>query len=126
MEFSPVVLAHLVTALGALVVGGIALGLRKGTQLHRLFGRVWVGLMVSTALISFGIKTHGHYSWIHLLSVVALAGVTAAIFAVVRGNIRAHRRGMLATYISLVIAGTFALLPNRQLGHLVWHAVGLA
>jgi hypothetical protein len=24
-----------------------------------------------------------------------------------------------------VIAGSFALMPNRRLGYLVWHAVGL-
>ncbi|HVL76001.1 MAG TPA: DUF2306 domain-containing protein [Noviherbaspirillum sp.] len=126
MEFSPVILAHIYTALGAVVFGGATLALRKGTRLHRVLGRIWVGLMVSTALISFGIKTSGHFSAIHILSVVTLAGVSAAVFAAARGRIRAHRAGMTATYAGLVIAGAFTLLPGRLLGDLVWGALGIA
>lgn len=125
MEFTPLILAHIGTAAGALVFGGITLGLRKGTSTHRLFGRLWVVLMTSTALISFGIRSSGHFSAIHLLSVTALVGLAAAIYAVMRGNIKAHRRGMTSTYISLVVAGAFTLLPGRRLGDLLWNTVSL-
>jgi uncharacterized membrane protein len=125
MAFTPVILAHLFTALGALVVGGIALALRKGSALHKAFGRIWVGLMLSTTLISFGIQRSGSFSPIHILSVVTLVGVSAAVFAAMRGRIKAHRRGMLATYISLAVTGAFALLPGRLLGNAVLGSVGL-
>lgn len=125
MEFTPLILVHIATAAGALLFGGITLVMRKGTHTHRLFGRLWVSLMVVTALVSFGIRVSGHFSWIHLLSVGTLIGLAASIYAVIRGNISAHRRGMVSTYIGLAIAGAFTLLPGRRLGAMLWSAVGL-
>jgi uncharacterized membrane protein len=125
MALTPIVLTHAIAAGSAVVVGGTALAARKGTSQHRLLGRTWVVLMLIAVITSFAIKTHGHYSWIHILSIVALTSLAASIFAVVRGNIRAHQRGMRGLYVSLVVAGIFTLLPGRQLGYLVWHAVGL-
>lgn len=126
MEFTPIILIHVLAALGALVIGGITLMLRKGTLSHRLLGRAWVALMLTTALASFGIKTSGHFSWIHLLSVGTVFALAASVYAAIKGRIRSHRRGMTATYVSLAIAGAFTLLPGRRLGYLVWHAAGLA
>ncbi|WP_334190054.1 DUF2306 domain-containing protein, partial [Noviherbaspirillum sp.] len=111
--------------LAAVALGGATLLMKKGTRLHRLFGRTWVALMLGAAIISFWIRRNGDFSPIHLLSIAVIVGVSMAIYAVMRGNIRAHRRGMMATYISLVIAGAFTLLPQRRLGYLVWHSVGL-
>lgn len=125
MEFTPVILIHMFAAIAAIVLGGIALTMQKGTPMHRLFGRLWVMLMLVTALVSFGIRTSGHFSWIHLLSVGVLVGLSATVFAAMTGRIRAHRRGMVNTYIGLVIAGAFTFLPARRLGHLVWHALGV-
>jgi uncharacterized membrane protein len=125
MAFTPIILTHVLAASSAVFVGGAALLSKKGTPLHRLLGRGWVILMLIAVLSSFGIKTHGHYSWIHLLSIIAIAGLAGSIYAVAKGNIRAHQRGMRSLYISLVVAGTFTLLPQRLLGHLVWQSVGL-
>lgn len=125
LEFTPLILIHLFTALGAIVLGGVTLTMRKGTPLHRLFGRLWVGLMSTTALVSFGIQRNGHFSPVHLLSVLVLVAVSASIYAAAKGRINAHRKGMTRTYISLVIAGLFAFAPVRRLGYVVWHAVGL-
>jgi len=125
MELTPVIIAHVATAAAALVFGAVTLGLRKGTAAHRLFGRMWVALMATTALVSFGIRTSGHFSWIHLLSVATLAGLAGSIYAVLRGNIKAHRRGMVSAYIGLAVAGAFTLLPGRRLGYALWHAVGI-
>ena len=99
MEFTPLILVHTAAALGA--------------------------LMLVTAIVSFSIRTTGNFSPIHILSVAAIAGIGMSIYAVVHGRIAAHRRGMLSVYVSLVIAGAFTLLPDRRLGQLVWHAVGL-
>lgn len=125
MAFTPIILTHVVAAASAVAVGGAALLSKKGTTLHRLLGRSWVILMLIAVLSSFGIKTHGHYSWIHLLSIITIAGLAGSIFAVAKGNIHAHQRSMRSLYIGLVIAGTFTLLPQRLLGHLVWQSVGL-
>jgi uncharacterized membrane protein len=125
MEFTPVIVVHLVTAVAAVAIGGAMLAMRKGTRMHRLLGRTWVGLMLTTALVSFGIRHGGHFSWIHLLSVLTLVGLASAVYAVMKGRIAVHRRAMVGVYSGLVIAGSFALLPGRRLGYLVWHAVGL-
>jgi uncharacterized membrane protein len=124
--FTPIILMHVATAVGAVAIGGVTLAMKKGTRLHRIGGRTWVALMVVTALLSFGIKTNGHFSWIHLISIGTLVAVTMGIVAVLRGNLRAHRRSMTLTYIGLCIAGAFTLLPHRILGQIVWQGIGLA
>ncbi len=126
MQFTPVIIAHIASASGALVFGAVTLSLRKGTRLHRMLGRTWVTLMALTALVSFWIKSTGHFSWIHLLSVWTLLALAGSIYAVIRGNVRAHRRGMISAYAGLAIAAVFTLLPGRRLGALLWGTVGLA
>lgn len=124
MTFTPIILTHLSAALLSVALGGAMLVMRKGTRLHRLGGRAWVGLMLVTALLSFGIRTSGTFSWIHL-SLYTLFSIGMALYAVRRHDIPNHRRWMRGTYIGLVIAGLFTLLPQRRLGYLVWHGVGL-
>ena len=125
MYFTPVVLIHLLAALGAVLIGGMMFALKKGTTLHRLLGRTWMILMLVAVLVSFGIKTNGHYSWIHLLSAWFLVVIFMALLSIYRRNIVAHRIWVTGGYIGLVAAGAFTLLPNRLLGHLVWQTVGL-
>lgn len=125
MEFTPIIIAHIAAAAGALVFGAITLTMRKGTPRHKLFGRIWVILMAATALVSFGIRANGTFSWIHLLSVWTLVALAASLYAIIRGNVKAHRHGMISAYVGLGIAGAFTLLPGRRLGALLWTAVGL-
>jgi uncharacterized membrane protein len=126
MQFTAVIVAHVAAALGAVVIGGITLFLRKGTAVHRLFGRLWVLLMLIAALVSFAIRSSGRLSWIHLLSVWILITLGMALYTIiVKRNINAHKRWMTNGYIGLVTAAVIALLPARLLGHLVWQTVGL-
>ena len=125
MLFTPLILIHTAAALLAVLLGGATLAMRKGTRLHKILGRTWVVAMLTTAIVSFWIQRSGNFSPIHILSVAALAGLGLSIFAVMHGRINAHRRGMLAVYVSLVMAGIFTLLPQRRLGYLVWSAAGL-
>jgi uncharacterized membrane protein len=125
MNFSPVILIHLATATASVVVGGAMFLMKKGTAQHRMSGRLWVVLMAVTALVSFAIQSRGHFSWIHLLSIVVLVMLVRAILAVRNRNIRLHQRLVTGTYIGLLIAGMFALAPWRRLGYLVWHAASL-
>jgi uncharacterized membrane protein len=126
MEFTPIILTHVLAATGALLIGGLALLVKKGSTAHRIFGHLWVVLIVLAALVSFGIQRSGHFSAIHLLSVLMLVAVTASVYAAAKGRIQAHRRGMRGAYVSLAIAGLFTLLPGRRMGDLVWNAIGLA
>lgn len=126
-SLAPAVLVHLVFASTALVLGPVALWARKGSHGHRAFGYAWVTAMIGAALSAFFIRSNGHVQWagfspIHILAVVALVGVSAAIYAIVERNITLHRKIMQRTYLAACVgAGAFTLLPGRYLGDLLWH-----
>jgi uncharacterized membrane protein len=116
----PTVLIHAFTATAALIIGAAVLFLQKGTRLHRRLGVTWAALMMVAAALSFTITglNPGHFSAIHILSVVTLITVPYAIWRRRRGDIRAHAIAMVSNYFGLVIAGAFTLAPGR-----VMHAV---
>jgi uncharacterized membrane protein len=130
MSLTPAVAIHLTAALGALVIGPVALWARRSRQqrprLHRAFGYTWVTLMVVTAISALFI--HGGrmpniqgFSPIHLLVPLTLAGLARSFYKLSIGDIRAHRKLMLILYFgACVTAGVFTLLPSRYLGQLVW------
>lgn len=126
-SLAPAVLVHLVFASIALVLGPVALWARKGSHGHRAVGYAWVTAMIGAALSAFFIRSKGTFQWagfspIHILAVVTLVGVSAAIVAVIKRNISAHRKTMQRTYFAgCVGAGLFTLLPGRYLGDLLWH-----
>ena len=132
-SLSPAIVVHLVLAAGALVLGPVALRLRKGSRGHRAIGYAWVTLMVGAALSSvfirdFRLPNLFGYTPIHILTVMTLAGVGAALYAIARRNVESHRKGMWRAYLAgCVGAGSFALMPGRYLGDLLWHhTLGLA
>ena len=107
---------HVGTVLPALPLGAYILLRRKGGALHRMLGRIWAGLMVTTAISSFWLQEAGHLSFIHIFSVVTLISVPLAVFWIRRGDVARHRRAMTNAYIGLVVAGLFAFAPGRLLG----------
>lgn len=123
----PAVLVHLAFASAALLLGPAALWARKGSRGHRGLGYAWVTVMVGTALSAFFIRSSGRVQWhgfslIHLLAVVTLVGVTAAIVAIAQRKVELHRKVMQRTYLGACLgAGLFTLLPGRYLGDLLWH-----
>lgn len=108
---------HLVSVIPAIPVGAYVLLRRKGDRLHRMLGRAWAGMMMAAALSSFGLHgLTGGLSWIHLLSILVLVSIPRGVFQAIRHDIKAHRRTMALTYMGLVGAGVFTLLPGRLLG----------
>ena len=115
-NLSTAVVFHLVTATPAMLLGAFVLWRKKGTVLHKFLGRLWVALMLMTAVGSFGIKSSGQFSWIHILSVVTIVSVIAGLIAI-RGHRREmHRRCMRGAYSGLMIAFVFTLAPTRLVG----------
>lgn len=87
-----------------------------------MLGRVWVGLMLSAALSSFGLHgLTGGFSWIHLLSILTLVTVPRGVWQAIRHDIRAHRRTMTRTYLGLLSAGVFTFMPGRLLFAWLWN-----
>ena len=108
---------HLLSVIPAIPLGGYVLLRRKGDRLHRLLGRLWGVTMMIAAMSSFGLHgLTGGFSWIHILSVLVVIMIPRGVFQAMRGHIAAHRRTMTLTYLGLVAAGLFTLVPGRLLG----------
>ncbi|MGB7335607.1 MAG: DUF2306 domain-containing protein [Salaquimonas sp.] len=114
---TPAIQIHMVAAVGALVLGAIVLWKKKGNRVHKLNGRIWVALMMVTALSGFfihEIKVWGNFSPIHIFSIVTPISLLFAIYEARKGDIDGHQRTMKATYIGgMLIAGGFTFLPGR-------------
>lgn len=122
---TPTVVIHLTAITAATVLGPVALWARKGTRAHRAAGYAWVTLMLVAATASLFIRHPGSgwhgFSWIHLLSVATFLLLGRSMWSVAHGRIREHRRTMQGLYIGgSLVAGAFALSPDRLLGTLLW------
>ena len=111
---------HLATVVPCFLMGAWLLVRRKGTPLHRRLGRVYAGLILVTAVVALvmpaevGPRILGHFGFLHLFSVLVLAGVPYAVYNIRRGNVDGHRYPMVGVYIGgILIAGTFAFMPGR-------------
>ena len=115
---------HALAAMVAIILGGIQLAMKKGGALHRLLGRLWVGLMAVVAGSSFfihEIKLWGLYSPIHVLSLWTLFSLGLAIYFVRVGKIKRHQQVMIALYgFALILTGFFTLLPGRVMHQVVF------
>ena len=112
---------HLVGALIALPLGAYVLWRPKGTPAHKALGRTWVAVMMVVAISSYWLRTlSGGFSFIHLLSVLTIVALPLGIMQARKGNIPAHLRAMRGVYIGLVVAGLFALAPQRTLGGMLF------
>ena len=108
---------HAIMAIIAIILGGIQLSMKKGGTIHKLLGRIWVGIMMFVAISSFfihEIKLWGAYSPIHLLSLWTIFILGLAIYYVRIGNIKRHKQTMVTLYFfALIVAGFFTLMPGR-------------
>ena len=108
---------HAIMAIIAIILGGIQLSMKKGGAIHKLLGRIWVGLMLIVAITSFFIhetKMWGDYSPIHLLSLLTIFTLGVGIYYVRVGNVKRHKQTMIALYFfALIVAGFFTLYPGR-------------
>jgi uncharacterized membrane protein len=114
------ILLHIAAALAAVFLGAVVLYRPKGKAVHRVMGRVWVGLMLVVAVGSFFIQARDRLSLIDILSVVIILSMASAVYAARHNNIHSHKISMRISYASLCIAGLFTLLPYRMLGQLVF------
>lgn len=122
---SPAVAIHLFFATLALGLGAIMLTRAKGTQSHRRLGWLWVVAMSIVAISSLWIPRFLTLSWIHGFTILTAVSLPSAILAIRHGRIRAHRAGMIGTYIGLVGAGLGALEPGRLIGGTLLSGLGL-
>lgn len=114
---------HLITVMPALLIGTYIMLQPKGTPPHRLLGKIYMSLLMITAIASFflqaqvGPKLFNHFGYIHLLSVLTVYAVPMAYITARQRKIKRHKRLMALTYAgAIVLAALFALLtPGRVL-----------
>jgi uncharacterized membrane protein len=119
--------SHLLTVVPCVFIGGYLLAVRKGTPIHRALGKIYMVLMMITAIITIfmpayvGPQLFNHFGWIHLFTLLTLWTVPTAYLAVRKGNIKAHKRKMVLLYVgALVIAGGFTFVPGRYMHELFY------
>ncbi|MGF1770636.1 DUF2306 domain-containing protein [Enterovibrio makurazakiensis] len=113
---------HLATAVASFCIGTYLLVRRKGSPAHRQLGKVYMLLMMVTAVSTLfipaqvGPQVFYHFGYIHILSVITLYTVPEAFFAIRKGDIKKHRNAMVILYVmALLVAGAFAFMPGRLL-----------
>ena len=120
MTYMQLTYLHLGTLSPAFVIGTYLLLNRKGTPAHRLLGKIYMVLMLFTAIVTLfmeaivGPQFLNHFGYIHLLSLFVIYTVPTAYTAIRAGNIAVHRRKMIGLYVgALLVAGGFTLTPGR-------------
>lgn len=110
---------HLITIALILAITPVMMLRPRGDTYHRWLGWTWCILMFLTALASIEIRliNNGSFSFIHILTVVALISVPVAIISARRHDIRRHRSHLRGFIIgALILAGVFSFPFNRLLG----------
>lgn len=120
--YASLMYAHLVTVIPCVFLGGYLLILQKGTRLHRLLGKIYMILMMITAIITIfmpamvGPQLFNHFGWIHLFTLLTLWTVPTAYLAIRKGKVKRHQRKMVLLFFgALVIAGGFTFVPGRYM-----------
>jgi uncharacterized membrane protein len=119
---------HAFAALSSFALGIFQLTAPKGTVRHRITGWIWVGLMSTVVVTSFGIhdmRTWGVWSPIHLLSMFTAVMLPLGVLHARRHRVKQHRATMIGLFAgALIVAGIFTLWPGRIMHDVVFGSVG--
>ena len=122
MSYETLMFIHLYSVVPSFVLGTLNLILRKGTNLHKTLGRIYMILMLFTAVVTLFMKAHvgpvflNHFGYIHLFSVLTIYTIPTAYTAIRRGDVKVHKRKMILLYFgALIIAGGFTFFLGRYL-----------
>ncbi len=128
MNYDLLMYFHLATVVPCFVIGTVLLLIKKGTGIHKNCGRIYMVLMLVTAVITLFMPAHvgpkilNHFGWIHSFSILTIYTVPTAYFAVKRGNIKTHKRKMVLLYFgAIILAGGFTFVPGRYLNELFFN-----
>ncbi|MBV1775492.1 DUF2306 domain-containing protein [Burkholderiaceae bacterium DAT-1] len=111
--------AHIVCAIVSLVIGPIVLWRKKGDRMHKLLGRVWVAGMYGLSLTGIPMWLEHKSGPLIIFSIITLISLTLALRAAFKRDIRTHLRFMLGSYIGLLVALVFAMIPGRVVANWV-------
>ena len=113
---------HLATIAPCFLIAAWLLARRKGTPAHKLLGRIYMVLISFSSVVAaampaaIGPRLWNHFGFIHLFCVLVFVSVPYAVWAIRRGNVKAHGYTMVGLFLGgVVIAGAFAFGPGRLL-----------
>jgi len=122
MTYLQLAYLHLGTVFPAFLIGTFLLLNRKGTPAHKVLGKIYMSLMLVTAIVTLFMSARvgptllGHFGFIHLFSFLVFYLVPTAYLALRGGNIKKHRDSMIGLYVGgILIAGGFTFVPGRLL-----------
>jgi uncharacterized membrane protein len=124
LDASLAIKIHVAAVVPAAILGAYLLMRRKGTPVHRLLGKIWLVLMVITALSSCFIHELNMFygfSPIHFISIYVLFASWRAFSAARGHDIARHRKAVTGLYFGGIgIAGLFTLVPGRIMSKVVF------
>lgn len=122
MNYFDLMYLHLGTVVPSFIIGTILLVIKKGNKTHVNLGRVYMILMMITAIITLfmpaqvGPTVLNRFGWIHSFSFLTIYTVPTAYVAIKKGNVKAHKRKMILLYFgAIILAGGFTFMPGRYL-----------
>jgi uncharacterized membrane protein len=129
MGYHELMFLHLATVVPSFFIGTALLFMKKGTNIHKKLGRVYMVLMLLTAFTTLFMPAHvgprliNHFGWIHSFSLLTIVSVPRAYYTAKIGNIKSHKIAMISLYFgAIIIAGGFTFLPGRYLHSLFFGA----
>ena len=122
MNYEQLMYFHLATVVPCFFIGAFLLLNKKGGTIHRKLGKLYMALMLITAIITLFMKAHvgplflNHFGWLHSFSFLTIGTVPLALYRIKQGNITAHKWAMISLYFgAIIIAGGFTFVPGRYL-----------
>jgi uncharacterized membrane protein len=119
LDLPMVLQVHIVMAAMALVLGPVVLLRRKGDTPHRWLGRTWVLAMYGLAISGLQMWLSGRPNILIAFSIITSLTVTMGLVAIWRRQVEQHVRWMLGSYVGLLSAAVFSLMPGRVVANWV-------
>ena len=111
-----VVAFHVTTVVPCVPLGLYLLLAPKGGARHKQLGKLWVALMVITALSTLFIRDGMQLSWIHIFVPITLRACYLIVAKARRGDIKGHRNEIVSLYLgALMIPAVWAFLIENRL-----------
>lgn len=111
-----VLMFHVTTVIPCVPLGLYLLIAPKGTPMHKQLGKLWIALMVVTALSTLFIRPGMEMTWIHIFVPVTLRAAYLIVAKARRGDIKGHRNEIVSLYLgALMLPGIAAFIIEGRL-----------
>ncbi len=127
-----IVVAHVVSAVGALIAGFLAFMFTKGTQRHRLIGKTYLAMWVVLATTGYALGADRTISVFEIATGYGVFSTAMAYWVVLKRKqigprwMAKHYGWMLGSMAALVIATINQVLPRMGIEYPIWVFVALA